>query len=110
MGVVYSATTDPRQEMGNHIVANRMRKDAINVIAPNVRGKTNLSHLYTIRSTVQRVLSGTYVPTFVEDVQVDTPVVTSDNGITADVLVKFFRYADYVRLNINLDYYTPVVV
>ena len=96
-----SAADDPRSDMGNHIVCNRMIKEGRRLLVPFRGLRGTGGNLAGIQNTLQQHLNRLYVPTAAELIEVRNPTINSGLvSVTADA--KFFGFIDRVSLDIEV--------
>ena len=105
-GESYAGVEDPRQNIGNHVVANRMVKRARRIMARFLRVRARGSTIETLRLSIERPLVDLYVPNAVQDIQVRPPEFTS-GGIKVRMPTAFYDFINSIELTAEV--YHPEV-
>lgn len=100
-GESYSAQADPRQNIGNHIVANRMIKRSKRVMAPYLRLRGTGATLDSLQVSVELPLQHLYVPRTVERVTARVPTITSGH-VSIILDVKFYDFINSIALTVEV--------
>ena len=105
-GESYAGQEDPRQNIGNQIVANRMVKRAKRTMARFLKLRAHGSRIETLRLSIERPLVDLYVPNAVFDIQVRPPEFSS-GGIKVRMPTAFYDFIDSIELTAEV--YHPEV-
>ena len=93
----YSAEPDPRQYLGNHLVANRMLHRSRRTLARFLVDRTKGSTLESLRLSVEKPLQDLYVPGAVQEITALEPVIASGH-ISIELEVGFYGFIETIKL------------
>jgi len=91
------AAVDAREQLSNHLVANRSLKIARDIAARVIRRRATGDRIQALRLDIETAIADAYVPDSMRDVEVDTPTLAG-RVLTVPYSLRFYEYIQAVSM------------